>query len=63
MKSRDIFMSKNDKQTMNATSLICVLKNMCSLFKKITNMFSGTPEIYYGAFSNIKLASSKKMHI
>lgn len=56
-------MSKNDKQTMNATSLICVLKNMCSLFKKITNMFSGTPEIYYGAFSNIKLASSKKMHI
>lgn len=48
---------------MNTTSLIWVLKNMCYLFEKITNMFPGTPEIYYGRFSNIKLASFKKMNV
>lgn len=52
--NQETFLSKNDKQNINATSLICVLKNMCYFLKKKNHkhVFWDSRIILWGIFKH-----------
>lgn len=48
--SQETFLSKNDKQNVNATSLICALKTCVAFLKKSQTCFLGHQNYTMGHF-------------